>query len=77
MENKRDQNRREDYRRRNSKEKRKPVDLSKYVLFFYLWASIFFLETLIRISTTGNLFTIALLFSFIFGKEETKSEGEG
>ena len=67
MENKRDQNRREDYRRRNSKEKRKPVDLSKYVLFFYLWASIFFLETLIRISTTGNLFTIALLFSFIFG----------
>lgn len=63
----REKNRREVYRKRNKNEENNTAGFSAVFLFVFLWTSIFFLETLIRFSTTGNLLSWGLFFSLIFG----------
>ncbi len=59
--------RREIYRKKNNIKNNKIRSFPMFFLLFFLWAGIFFLETLIRISTTGNLLSWGLFFSLIFG----------
>lgn len=66
MDRKSGDNRREAYQRAKNKEGNKR-DIPTFFLFFYLWVSIIYLETLIRFSTTGNVLSQGLLFSSIFG----------
>ncbi len=66
MDRKSGENRREAYQRAKNKEGNKK-DIPTFFLFFFLWVSIIYLETLIRSSTTGNVLSQGLLFSSIFG----------
>lgn len=60
-------NRRQVYRRRNRKEKNRSGGLESLYLLLFLWAGIYYLETLVRIGTSGNLLSRGLFFSLIFG----------
>ena len=59
--------RRKVYRRRNNIKEKKPRDIYGLFLFSFLWGSIYYLENLIRIGTTGNFLSRGLLFSLVFG----------
>jgi len=67
MDKSRVKNRREVYRKQKDIEKTPTRGFSMFFLFVFLWGGIFYLETLIRLSTTGNILTWGLFFSLIFG----------
>ncbi len=59
--------RREIYRDKSKNENNTTRSFSMFFLFLFLWAGIFYLETIIRMGTTGNVLTWGLFFSLIFG----------
>ncbi len=63
----REKNRREVYRKRHNKEDENSRGIYGFYLFIFLWASIYYLENIIRIGTTGNFLSWGLFFSLIFG----------
>ncbi|NBG87275.1 LTA synthase family protein [Isachenkonia alkalipeptolytica] len=67
MDRNRRKNRREVYRKRNEKEEKKSRGLSMFFLPGFLWAGIYYLETLVRLGTSGNVISWGLFFSLIFG----------
>ena len=67
MDRKKRKNRREVYRRRNEKGKNRGEGPFPWYLLLFLWAGIYFLETLTRMGTSGNLLTWGLFFSLVFG----------